>query len=400
MKNNSFGLYIHMPFCVRKCSYCDFLSFSADDDVKTSYTEALLREIEVRASLYRDRTITSVFIGGGTPTAMPASCLRKVMAAVRRSFTLCPEAEITVEMNPGTDHPSLEAFLTEDVNRISLGMQSFDDSELAALGRIHTAEMSRDTYDHLRRLGVDNINIDLMAALPHQTRRSFEHTLRAAAALRPEHISVYSLIIEEGTPFARLYREGEPPLPDEETEREMDALTERILSEAGYHRYEISNYARDGRECRHNRLYWECRDYLGIGLGAASLMDGCRFSVTESLDDYLTLTELTGSEGRLLSADKEIWDKLLMTGRERLSRYDRMAEFMFLGLRLTEGITEAEFRERFDTDLDDIYGAVIRRHIRSGLMCRTPGGYALTGRGRDISNTVMADFIIDNDEER
>lgn len=396
MKNKTCGLYIHIPFCVRKCAYCDFLSFSADDTVKKDYTEALIREIELRASVYCDYRITSVFFGGGTPTVLPAESLKAICEAVKTHFEVDPDAEITMEMNPGTDREELDEILAHEVNRVSVGLQSFKDEELQTLGRIHSTDDFLKTYEHLRRIGVKNINIDLMAALPHQTLRSWEKTLRRAAALKPEHISAYSLIVEAGTPFARLYTEGEAPLPDEETERSMYELTDQILHDEGYHRYEISNYAREGYESCHNRLYWACREYLGVGLGAASYMNNRRFRVTDSLDQYLEMPSRDAIEGIL---SEETLPAMLYCEKEELTLLSRMEEFMFMGLRLTEGVSAKEFEHRFGMTLDACYGHVLKRHIREGLMTRTAKGYALTKRGLDISNMVMADFIIETSHE-
>ena len=389
----SFGLYVHIPFCVRKCAYCDFLSFPSDAEIRQAYADTLIREIGFWGEALGRPAVTSVFFGGGTPTVLEAHLLRAVFESIGKAFDVREKAEISIEMNPGTDRPELDDIMLNYVNRVSIGLQSMDSTELRELGRIHTAEDFLKTFSHLRSLGVSNINVDLMSALPGQTKESYERTLKEVTALEPEHISAYSLIVEEGTPFYDRYEIGELSLPDEETEREMDKMTGEILSQAGYHRYEISNYARDGYECRHNRLYWTGEPYLGVGLGASSLIGGCRFSNTPDLKTYIALTNgLKEADGR---QNRSLSDVPWITGFHELTVREQMEETLFLGLRLTEGISGASFKERFGRTLDDVYGDVIRRHIEDGLIVRTEHGIALTARGRDISNTVLADYLLD-----
>ena len=406
MKNNrpdpfggrpGLGLYIHIPFCVRKCAYCDFLSFPSDEAARRAYTSALVREIRLRGNCLREndsgdydrlRPVTSVFLGGGTPTVLEPDCLRDIFEAVYSSFDVAEDAEISMEMNPGTDRPELDDIIQNYVNRISLGLQSFRDSELKELGRIHTKDDFLRTYEHLKGLKACRLNVDLMSALPGQTVASWVETLRSVSDLKPGHISAYSLIIEEGTPFAARAAEGKLALPDEESERAMYEVTEEVLSERGYHRYEISNYAKKGEECRHNLLYWTMGEYLGAGLGASSFLNGTRFRNTASLPRYL---ELLSDSHAASSRDSTFpW----VEESHCLSREELMEETLFLGLRLTEGVSAGHFEERFGRTLDDIYGGVIERHVRDGLIRRTDDGIALTKRGLDISNTVMADYLL------
>lgn len=400
-------LYFHIPFCVRKCLYCDFLSAPADEGVKREYMEALLAETVGSAPLYADNSVTSVFIGGGTPSTVPVECLERLMGVVREHYRLDREAEVTIEVNPGTvGAGALERLRSAGVNRISIGLQSSDDALLAAIGRIHTWKQFADVYASARRAGFCNINVDLMAALPGQTLAGYLETLGRVCSLEPppEHISAYSLILEEGTPFYDMCRKGKLELPDEETDRRMYQETKGFLAKMGYHRYEISNYAKEGFACRHNIGYWRRKDYAGFGMGAASLVGNVRFQNGADLDAYLADPAGCKKEER------------------RLGPAEQMEEFMFLGLRMTEGVGFGDFRALFGKDMDEIYGDVIRKNIRDGLLeivtrpqCVPDGGLcpvlgesddiicggageekrlALTERGLDLSNYVMAQFLL------
>ena len=374
------SLYIHYPFCVRKCAYCDFLSAPADSKVRAEYVRALIREMR---SVREDerisgRPVDTVFFGGGTPTLMEAEEFRLLMDGIRQLFPLDPNAEITAECNPGTaGFRKLAAMRECGINRLSVGVQSFTDSELKLLGRIHTAAEAKECILAARSAGFDNISMDLMSAIPGQSTETLTESLKAAVSLSPEHLSVYGLIIEEGTPFYDRYA-GSPPV-DEDTDREMYALTGEFLSENGFGRYEISNYALPGRECRHNTGYWTGHDYLGIGTGAASLIDHTRFSNTSSLSLYLDPDrqgEIRGEE-------------------VRLTRNDRISEFMFLGLRMTEGISEAEFLSRFGEEIDNVFGSELAKYAGLGFILRDGGRIRLSPGGIDISNTIMADFMLE-----
>lgn len=379
MKNN-LGIYIHIPFCVRKCNYCDFLSFPADDDTKRAYARALVREIRAYGETAADREVETVFIGGGTPSVMPADCLADIMKAVTSTFDVRPDAEITMEMNPGTGGEGLLNFLFSYVNRVSIGLQSADDAELQELGRIHTWQDFLSAYRMLRDAGMKNINVDLISAIPNQTGESWLRTLNCAADLKPEHISAYSLIVEEGTPFGKRKAEGSLKLPDEDLERRMYADTEEALSLRGYHRYEISNYSLPGYECRHNVRYWTGGDYLGLGLGSSSLMDHVRWKNTSDPDEYL----------RSSANPQE-----LLRDMESLSLKSQIEEFMFLGLRMTEGVTETDFRKRFDMDMNSLYGDVLEKLEYEEMITDEGGRVKLTGRGVDVSNRVLAEFLLD-----
>ena len=369
-------LYLHIPFCIRKCGYCDFLSCPADERAQRAYTQALLREIRVLGQR-TEAAVSTIFIGGGTPTVLRADWMEEILDQLRASFRLLPEAEISMEANPGTVTPEkLKAYLRGGVNRISFGCQSADNEELRLLGRIHSWEEFLESFSMAREAGFANINVDLMSGLPGQTAASWERTLRRAAALGPEHISAYSLIIEEGTPFAQ----RPLPLPDEEEERLMYERTGQILKEYGMEQYEISNYARPGYACRHNIGYWTGKEYLGMGLGSSSLMEGERFSNTSDMKEYL---EDSGHPGRL------------RRDRQKLSEKDRMEEFMFLGLRMTAGISEKDFLDTFGREIHAVYGPVIRKYVEGGFLGEEKGRLYLTRKGISVSNPILADFLLD-----
>lgn len=351
-------LYFHIPFCVRKCLYCDFLSAPGDVDTKDRYMEALLTETVGSALRYADYRVTSVFIGGGTPSVVRASYIAELMDAVRAHYDLAEDAELTIEVNPGTvSGEALRTFRKAGINRLSIGLQSADDRELAAIGRIHTWQQFLEAFRAARQAGFSNINVDIMSALPGQTLSGYRRTLEKVLALEeePEHISAYSLILEEGTPLYDRYEKGELELPDEDTDREMYRETKRILARAGYERYEISNYAKKGYECRHNCGYWQRKDYAGFGIGAASLVENVRFRNGADLLAYLA-APLGCRE------DEQV-----------LGRQEQMEEFMFLGLRMRSGVDCGEFRRLFGCGMEEVYGEVIRKNAEDGLLRYLPG---------------------------
>lgn len=386
MADKSLELYVHIPFCVRKCEYCDFLSAPAGADTQQEYVRNLLLEIEQKGVRCTDYEVTTIFFGGGTPSILKAGWIADILNAIHRNFKVRKDAEITIECNPGTlTFEKLSIYKSAGINRISVGLQSASDAELRELGRIHTYEDFLKSYDLIRKKGFSNVNIDLMAALPGQTLKSYEQTLRRVLALKPEHISAYSLIIEEGTPFYEKYEadellreKGEKPqmLPSEETERLMYERTKELLFAHGYERYEISNYARRGYACRHNIGYWRRENYLGFGLGSASLLENERFHNTTDLTDYLG--------GDYLAYEQE-----------KLDKKSQMEEFMFLGLRMTDGISTECFRQTFGLTVELVYGPVLEQQIADQLLRKEDGRIFLTERGLDVSNYVMAQFLLD-----
>lgn len=436
----SISIYIHIPFCVKKCQYCDFLSAPADSRAQEVYLRALKQEIREQAARYREYEVQTVFIGGGTPTAVPCEKLCEVLKTVFTCYRVNPQAEISMEANPGTvTKEALLSYRKAGINRLSIGLQSTDDGELKLLGRIHTYRDFLQTYRWAQEAGFTNINLDIMSALPGQSVENYKKTLETVLSLRPQHISAYSLIVEEGTPFYEKYGqeseklqatgEKQPDLPSEEEEREMYTLTEKLLATAGYHRYEISNYALPGRECRHNRVYWKRGNYVGFGLGAASMVENVRFENTRKMQEYLA--EYAGVPGaEPVSADAAQGDEQVLSNEQEfslredthsenaqvlstwedghskkehtfsknvhpLSQQEQMEETMFLGLRLTEGVSKAEFHRQFGVSMEQIYGEVIQENIAQGLLADEAGYVCLTREGMDLSNYVMAQFLLD-----
>lgn len=384
-ENKELELYIHIPFCIRKCLYCDFLSGPAGEEERASYVDALICEIRSQRENFSEYHVSSVFAGGGTPSILSGEETLRIFDALRETFTIEDSAEITMEVNPGTvTEGKARAWKKAGINRLSIGLQSADNDELRLLGRIHTFEEFLDTWKLIRGEGFDNVNVDLISALPGQTPDGWVRTLRTVAGLSPEHISAYSLIIEKGTPFYDRYgkQDGRNDLPDEDTERQIYSVTGKVLKEYGYHRYEISNYAAEGFECRHNLGYWERKEYLGLGLGSSSLIGEKRFNNTADMRKYM--------EKFLGGADFDIRENI-----EVLSRQDQMEEFMFLGLRKTSGISVRDFRRYFGTGIENVYGDQISRMKELGLMEENGEFLRLTERGTDVSNAVFCEFMFD-----
>lgn len=381
------SLYLHIPFCIKKCSYCDFLSSPQDEETRERYVQALIREITVSRDCPAGRGVDTVFFGGGTPSILTEKQISRIMEAVCSSFSVRPDAEISLEMNPGTAEPEkLRAFRQAGINRLSIGVQSLHDDELRLLGRIHTAAQAKRAFRQAREAGFDNINIDLISALPGQTRDKWEDSLKRTVRWMPDHISAYSLIIEPGTVFAGLAEKGQlPPVPGEEADRAIYHSTGELLGEAGYRQYEISNYALPEKSCRHNIGYWTGHEYLGLGTGAASCIRGYRFSNTSDLVFYLDAMKKAADGSDLKKIRREI---------RFLTEDEKMEEFMFLGLRMTDGIDAVEFEHRFGRTLESVYGDVIRKHLRQGTAGRTKRGIRLTPRGIDVSNYVLADYLL------
>jgi oxygen-independent coproporphyrinogen III oxidase len=405
-------LYLHIPFCERKCAYCDFLSAPADLPVRISYIKKLQEEIAYYGAQYGEYQVSSIFFGGGTPTILEGYQLAAILETVKEHFNITTDAEITVECNPGTlTAGKAEKLVQAGFNRLSMGLQSADDRELQLLGRIHNFAQFLESYDLARKAGFRNINVDLMSALPGQTLKSWQDTLQKVTALRPEHISAYSLIIEEGTPFyerfaedERIREEGGHPrlLPEEEVERQMYELTETFLHTKGYERYEISNYAKPGYECRHNCGYWIRKDYLGLGLGASSLVEHQRFQNTSDLKTYLEQEYSPQCEGQHehIAETIQLQEEtgLTQTGHhihiETLDKKSEMEEFMFLGLRLMAGISRQQFEKKFQVTLNSVYGEVLRKLKGEQLIEEVAGYVRLTEHGIDVSNYVLAEFLL------
>lgn len=373
-------LYLHMPFCVRKCAYCDFLSFPSGAETQRMYAKRLMKDIDVMGKRYGEISVETIFIGGGTPSVPDSALIVEIMEHVRHAFHVADGAEISMEANPGTvTREKLTDYRKAGINRLSFGLQSANDRELKLLGRIHTWAEFLESFTLARECGFANLNIDLMSALPGQTCESWKETLSRVTELDPEHISAYSLIIEEGTPFGERYgsEEGRKLLPDEDSEREMYHETKRFLKDCGYERYEISNYAKPGRECRHNIGYWTGVPYLGLGLGASSYLDGCRFTVNPDMKQYLE--EKPG----------------MFADIEKLTKKDMEEEFFYVGLRMTAGVSLSEFERRFGISAKEVYPGLMETFVKEKAARFEGDRFVLTDYGLDVSNYIMAQFLQD-----
>lgn len=399
MNRKSLGIYIHIPFCVQKCLYCDFVSGPAKIEIKRDYVNQLLKEIEIRAEQLcpfsseegesednvqeygsaKDYVIDSIFIGGGTPSVLDGEWIKEILCKLKESFYFDKNCECSIEVNPGTvDYEKLLCYRQAGINRLSIGLQSCNDNELKALGRIHDYAAFEETYRLARKAGFTNINIDLMSAIPEQTEESFNFSLKQICELGPEHLSVYSLIVEEGTPFYDM----DLKLPDEEEERQMYHNTAEMLKKYGYEQYEISNYAKPGRECRHNLRYWHCEEYIGFGCAAASFVNGVRWKNTENRTEYMKYL----ADGKTLQGN-------FYCEKEMLTESDKMSEFFILGLRMNRGVSLDEFKEKFGRDIYEAYNISLENHLKHGLLEIRNNRIALTDRGRDLGNYVMRDFL-------
>lgn len=373
-------LYLHIPFCVKKCAYCDFLSFPSGQELQRRYAKRLMEDIDCMGKKYGDIPVDTIFIGGGTPSVPESQLIVDLMEHVNHAFQISDGAEISMEANPGTvTREKLKEYRRAGINRISFGLQSANDRELKLLGRIHTWAEFLESFALARECGFTNLNIDLMSALPGQTCESWKDTLKRVTDLEPEHISAYSLIIEEGTPFGEKYgsEEGRKLLPDEDSEREMYHETKRFLRECGYERYEISNYAKPGRECRHNIGYWTGVPYLGLGLGASSYMNGSRFAVSSDMQQYLG--EKPGTFQNV----------------EKLTRKDMEEEFFYVGLRMVSGVSLTEFKERFGVSAQEVYPGLMETFVEEKAAEFRGDRFVLTDYGLDVSNYIMAQFLQD-----
>ena len=380
-------IYIHIPFCVNKCAYCDFLSAPSTEEERERYVNLLCEEIAASSVRAKEYEVVTVFFGGGTPSILKGEQIERILKVLRERFAIAENAEITLEMNPGTvTGEKLEIYKRAGINRLSIGLQSVHNGELKMLGRIHTYEEFLESYHMARKAGFDNMNVDLISAIPGQTVESWKRTLSTILELQPEHISAYSLILEPGTPFYELYAKendkAEKLLPDEDAERQMYRQTRVMLKEAGYERYEISNYSRPGYECRHNLGYWNRVPYLGFGIGAASLVPQemsvkgkmCRYSNPDNIEEY----------------QKCFLDKF---EGEPLEREDEMEEFMFLGLRKTSGVLKGQFRSCFQTGIEEVYGGQLEKLKNFRLIEENEERIWLTERGIDVSNMVFVEFM-------
>lgn len=373
------SLYIHIPFCAQKCLYCDFPSFARKDYLRKAYIEALNKEIISLREKHNNLEINTIFIGGGTPSVLEADELECLLKEVAK-LNMAKDIEYSMECNPGNlTEEKLEVMKNYGVNRISMGLQAKQDNLLKGLGRIHNYKTFKENFLLAKKVGFNNINVDLMFGLPNQRLNEWEETLREIISLEPAHISAYSLIIEEGTAFYNLYENDKLKLPTEEEERKMYHLAKKILEENGFNQYEISNYAKEGKECRHNLAYWNMDNWIGVGSAAASYINGKRIKNISSVEEYINSINENGE------AVEEIINN---------SKNDNMEEFMFMGLRKINGIDENEFKKRFSMNINDVYGEILNKYIDEGLLIRDSGRIFLSEKGIEISNIIMADFLL------
>ena len=374
----SLSVYIHIPFCAKKCNYCDFLSAPATAEKRKQYLAALKSEMQAEAKRYEDFCVKSVFFGGGTPSILEAQAITELLDVLKTAYHMDTQAEITLEMNPATaTKEKMESWKKAGINRLSIGLQSAHDEELKMLGRIHCYADFLESYQNAREVGFTNVNIDLMSGLPGQDRKKWEDTLQKVLALKPEHISAYSLIIEEGTEICQNI-ERYPALPSEEEDRKMYQRTKEILKENGFTRYEISNYAKEGYECKHNCVYWQRGNYVGFGLGAASMVENVRWTNTRDFDRYLANCR----QPFMLQDEKEV-----------LSERDCMEEFMFLGLRMMQGVKKADFARNFSKSMEEVYGDVIAKWEAQQMLYQDESHVWLSEQGIDVSNVIFSDFL-------
>lgn len=373
------SLYIHIPFCAQKCLYCDFPSFARKDHLRKAYIEAINKEIINLREKHNNLEINTIFIGGGTPSVLESNELECLLKEIAK-LNMAKDIEYSMECNPGNlTEEKLEVMKKYGVNRISMGLQAKQDNLLKGLGRIHNYKTFKENFLLAKKVGFNNINVDLMFGLPNQRLNEWEETLREIISLEPAHISAYSLIIEEGTAFYNLYENDKLKLPTEEEERKMYHLAKEILEENGFNQYEISNYAKEGKECRHNLAYWNMDNWIGVGSASASYINGKRIKNMSSVEEYINSINERGE------AVEEIINN---------SKNDNMEEFMFMGLRKINGIDENEFKKRFGMNINDVYGEILNKYIDEGLLIRESGRVFLSEKGIEISNIIMADFLL------
>jgi len=387
------SLYVHIPFCRSKCAYCDFNSYAGQEALIPAYVGALLQEAAAWSGVCASRTVATVYFGGGTPSLLPFAEMERLIEGLRQRFAVATEAEVSLEANPeSVDLAYLRGLRTLGFNRLSLGVQSFDEEELRFLGRIHTAAGAAAAYDAARRAGFADVGLDLIFGLPEQRPSRWRRSLARALRLGPEHLSLYALTVEEGTPLARAMSEGKVQEPDEDAQAAMYTESEERLEAAGYEHFEISNWARPGHRCRHNLTYWETRPYLGLGAGAHSYLGGCRFANTPLPKDYIKLVQASGppEEG---AGGLDLSRMPQVASLERLDEQTEMADTVILGLRLAEGVSLRRFRERFGVGLEERYAQEISELTAWGLLEVSAGRLRLTRRGRLLANEAFLRFL-------
>ena len=387
------SVYVHVPFCTAKCGYCDFNSYAGQEHLIPSYAQTLVREAQLWRSATAHHQVTTLFFGGGTPSLIPLAEMGAMMDGLRAAFDIAPDAEVTLEANPNSlDEPYLRGLLDLGFNRLSIGVQSFHDDELRALDRLHDADGARAAFRAARGAGFANVSLDLIFGLPEQPLERWQQSVEQALALEPEHLSLYALTVEEGTPLARQVARGRTPAPDQDAQADQYEWTQERLAEAGYEHYEISNWARPGYRSLHNLTYWECREYLGLGPGAHSYLGGVRFAVAALPSQYLSLVEESWKEAE--GGDGKTSMRQVVSG-ETVTPELAMSDTLILGLRLVDGVSLSEFRERFDVEALDVFGEQLGEPMEIGLVEVVEGRLRLTERGRLLGNEVFVRLLPD-----
>lgn len=383
MDKNEIGVYIHIPFCMKKCFYCDFVSYANNEDMIEKYIKALEKEIKIKAEENKLLKINTIYIGGGTPSFIDSKHIVYIINAIKESFNVKENAEITIEVNPGTvTKNKLEDYIKCGINRISIGLQTTNNELLKQIGRIHTYEQFLETYNLIRMVGFNNINVDLMLALPNQTIKDLEDSLNKVIMLKPEHISVYSLILEEKTKLYDLVESGKLELLDESIERNMYWKVKNILEQNGYKHYEISNFAKQGYESKHNLNCWNQEEYLGMGVAAHSYLNSKRYSNTENLEQYIN--KLLEEEG--IKND-------IVTVHEEQTLEDKQKEYMLLGLRKIEGVKISDFKNKFVQNPIYVCRKELDKLVKEDLIQVEENNIKLTKKGLDLANLVFEEFV-------
>ncbi len=374
------SLYIHIPFCMKKCFYCDFVSFENKDNEIAKYMKYLLKEVSLYKEKLKEYRLTSIFIGGGTPSHINEEYIEELLSHIYSHFATSSFMEVTIEVNPGTfDYQKVNSYYKSGINRLSMGVQTFHDHLLKDIGRVHSKADIFESYDILRAVGFRNVNFDMMFGLPNQSFEDIMTDLNIIKDLDLQHISYYSLIFEEDTPMEKWYREGKLSLLGEDEERSAYHYIIKALKEIGFNHYEISNFSKDNYQCRHNRAYWEIRPYIGLGLNSHSNFMGERFWNHSNLGEYYRDIDC---------------GKFPIEAKETIDIKIEIAEYSIFGIRLIEGINKEKFKKRFKKDIESIYGDVIRKHINNGLLEDNNKNIKLTKMGLDLANLVELDFFL------
>ena len=382
--NNYIELYIHIPFCEKKCNYCDFISFNANDEIKEKYIENLISEIENKHFIAKNTVISSIYIGGGTPSILEYNKIEKILETVKKNYVLIENPEITIELNPNSvDIYKLKSYYDNGINRLSFGVQTTNDNELKILGRIHTYADFLKSYDEALHVGFKNINVDLINGIPNSNSLTYKKSLKQVLSLNIKHISIYNLIIEKNTPFYKMQQEGKLQLPEEDELLKMDEITKELTDYYRLKKYEISNYSKPGYECKHNLGYWSDIPYIGFGLNASSYYHNKRFKNISSISQYLS-TNFNNFE-----ENYSYFDEILCPNKNQL-----MSEYFFLGMRKSSGINSKDFFYRFDEIFENTFYLPLKKYLSLGLIIKNNDNYFFSEKGMDISNKILSEFLL------